>query len=84
MAKYKIVEPCAFMQDGKAVHHTEAGAVVELGDSQAEALGAAVERVDPYVAPELGVDFDKSFAVVVDPPARKSRRKSEPEGDDDQ
>lgn len=82
VAKYKIVEPCAFLVGGKAVHHTEPGAVVELDDAEAKRLGDAVEP-GVYVSPNLGGDFIEPFAVVAAAPARKSRRKSEPEGDDE-
>lgn len=78
MAKYKIVEPCAFLQDGKAVHHTEAGAVVELDDAEAKRLGAAVESA---------AWADRLDAGLVKPPQKHpklpNRRKSEPEGNDD-
>lgn len=47
MGKYKVVEPCIFMRDGKAVHHTEPGGVVELSDTAGRDLGSAVERLDP-------------------------------------
>ena len=64
MAKYKVVEPCIFLQGGKAVHHTEPGAVVELSDTAARELGSAVERLDP---PKRRKDDD-------DEPARDSAR----------
>ncbi|MCV7255341.1 hypothetical protein H7J86_24565 [Mycobacterium hackensackense] len=46
MAQYTIVKECAFTQDGKGVHHTEPGAVVELDEATAAELGDAVEVVD--------------------------------------
>lgn len=67
MGKYKIVQPCAFLQGGKAIHHTQPGAVVELDDAQAKQLGASVESLSPPEGKVL-------------PP----RRKSEPEGNDEQ
>lgn len=45
MARYRVVEPCAYVVDGAAVHHTRAGAVVELGDDTAKGLGGKVEFV---------------------------------------
>lgn len=46
MAKCRIVEPCIYLRDGKAVHHTEPGGVVELSDAVVRVLGSAVERLD--------------------------------------
>ena len=46
MAKYKVIEPCIYLQGGKAIHHTVPGAVVELSDSIARELGSSVERLD--------------------------------------
>jgi len=55
--KYHVLGPCVFNQDGKAVHHMRAGAVVEVDDDQqAKALVAAgklraVKEPKPAVEP---------------------------------
>lgn len=86
MAKCKIVEPCIYLQGGKAIHHTVPGAVVELDDSTIVALGGAVECLD-YTEDDALADIERrqrDEGVEADAPAtRKSRRKSEPEGNDD-
>ena len=71
MAKHKIIEPCIFLQDGKAVHHTEPGDVVELSDKVARELGDKVQRVDPS---RTVLDGIKRTVRDLDP---------KPEGDDD-
>lgn len=64
MARYKVVQTCIFLQNGKAVHHIQPGGVVELSDAVARDLGSAVERLDP---PKRRKDDD-------DEPARDSTR----------
>ncbi|SLD51579.1 Uncharacterised protein [Mycobacteroides abscessus subsp. bolletii] len=55
--KYRVLKPCAFTQDGQAVHHTQAGAVVAPDDElMAAALVAAgkleaVDEPEPVSAP---------------------------------
>ncbi|RFZ48233.1 hypothetical protein [Mycobacterium marinum] len=38
MGFYQVVQPCAFVADGRAVHYTKPGMVVEVGDGDAAAL----------------------------------------------
>lgn len=61
MAVYKVVGPCAYVQDGKAVQHNHPGKVVRLDEAVAEELGNKVELVeddpdDPTSDPDYGED----------------------------
>jgi hypothetical protein len=47
MSEFHVVAPCAYVIDGAAVHHREAGAYVELPSEVAAELGDAVEAVKP-------------------------------------
>lgn len=71
MTQYKVVEPCIFLQGGKAVHHTEPGGVVELSDKVARELGDKVQRIDPS---RTVLDGIKRTVRDLD---------AKPEGDDD-
>lgn len=76
MGRYDVVAPCAFMVDGRAVHHTRPGAVVEIGDDQAASLvagGQLARRPLPPPAPESGQTVDDTAATQVPSRRRQPR-----------
>ena len=70
MAKYRVVEPSAVIQGGRA---WQVGDVVDLTDKQAADLGGMVER-------ESRVDRQERVALETVAAENKPRRKPEPEG----
>jgi hypothetical protein len=49
--KYRVLEPCVYVVDGAAVHHREAGALVDLPAAVVAELGDAVELASPPPRP---------------------------------
>lgn len=52
MPLYLVVEPCIYTTDAFAVHHREAGAVVDIPHDVATSLGDAVRPMESGAAPD--------------------------------